>query len=592
MGLFDHFPYTNFHELNLDWILRALREIEYTMDQFVAINALKYADPIQWNITSQYEKNTIVIDPQTGTAYISVQPVPVGVALNNTDYWTEVFNLGNFIVRAAQNFANTYEADTTTTATVNTPANGWIVWGDVLYRATTNITAGDSYVIGGNIVHFTIEDIIGHLQDLTTTNKNNLVAAINELVSNLAAEITNRTNADTALQNNITAEATARTNADTTLQNNITAEATTRANADTSLQNNINAEASTRASADNALRSSITSLENVVNKKYVLITDSYGNVQDYQFPKALITKLKATNNTNFFYSAIGGSGFCNDTTFLSQLQTLETSAGYDKSTITDIIVVGGVNDGTYSYADIYDAISAFYSYVVNNYPHITVHLGFISRFTTAGTIYDMYDTILRAYRQAALSMPRLTYIEGSEVWLNYNELDSDGLHPTVGGCNYLAWCLGSYLLGGDTQAVAVWDMVYPVTFDVSGITAGATTMTLSRYDGRNINVRTPQILVGLTGMTGSSFASGIKIASTTQTFLNSVDYDIGSIYCVVSMCLIINGAPEWHDVAGRIMVRLDGIYLKCLAPYNLVSNSCTQLAIWQGIYGSIDPINA
>ena len=56
MGIFRQFPYTNFHELNLDWMLRMLQEIDTTMSQFVAINALKYADPIQWNITSQYSK--------------------------------------------------------------------------------------------------------------------------------------------------------------------------------------------------------------------------------------------------------------------------------------------------------------------------------------------------------------------------------------------------------------------------------------------------------------------------------------------------------------------------------------------------------
>ena len=162
MGLFDHWPYTNLHELNLTWILEMLKQIDKTMSEFVAINALKYADPIQWNITSQYEKNTIVIDPQTGTAYISVAPVPVGVALTNTDYWTVVFDLGSFVVKAAKNLANTYESDTTLTATVSTAAGGWIVWGDTLYRALVNITAGDSYVIGGNIAHFTIEDAAGH----------------------------------------------------------------------------------------------------------------------------------------------------------------------------------------------------------------------------------------------------------------------------------------------------------------------------------------------------------------------------------------------------------------------------------------------
>ena len=182
MGLFDHFPYTNFHELNLDWILRMLKEIDTTMSQFVAINALKYADPIQWDITSQYEKNTIVIDPQTGTAYISVAPVPIGVALTNPDYWTVVFDLGSFVVRAAQNLANTYEAETTLTATVSTAQGGWIVWGDTLYRALVNITAGDAYVDGSNIQHFTIEDVVGHLEDLSTTDKSNLVAAINEVL--------------------------------------------------------------------------------------------------------------------------------------------------------------------------------------------------------------------------------------------------------------------------------------------------------------------------------------------------------------------------------------------------------------------------
>ena len=81
MGLFDNFPYTNFHELNLEWILKTLKYIEDTMEQFVALNTIKYADPIQWNITDQYGKNTIVVDPATGNAYLSTQPVPVGVLL-------------------------------------------------------------------------------------------------------------------------------------------------------------------------------------------------------------------------------------------------------------------------------------------------------------------------------------------------------------------------------------------------------------------------------------------------------------------------------------------------------------------------------
>lgn len=185
MGLFDHFPYTNVHELNLDWIMEQLLTLKTTIEQFVSINALKYADPIQWNITSQYEKNTIVIDPLTGTAYISVQPVPSGVAITNTDYWTVVFDLGSFVVRAAKNFTDKFEEETTLTASFPSSVNDWIIWGDVLYRVISPIVAGDQYVIGSNIEHFTAEDVIGHIEDLNTTDKSNLVAAINELVQAL-----------------------------------------------------------------------------------------------------------------------------------------------------------------------------------------------------------------------------------------------------------------------------------------------------------------------------------------------------------------------------------------------------------------------
>lgn len=193
---FNEYPYLNLTDLNLDYILNAIKDIQYEVTNFVSINAIKYADPIQWNITKQYEKNTIVIDPVTGTAYISVAPVPAGVALTRPEYWAVVFDLSLFIVKAAKNFTDHYEAETTLTATFPSTAGAWLVWGDTLYKALVNITAGDTYVVGSNIEHFTIEDLyneylntiaqilamVGNLTDLTTSDKTSIVDAINELV--------------------------------------------------------------------------------------------------------------------------------------------------------------------------------------------------------------------------------------------------------------------------------------------------------------------------------------------------------------------------------------------------------------------------
>ena len=207
----NKYAYTDFHELNADWMIKTLMEMINQVENFVSLNAIKYADPIQWNITSQYEKNTVVIDPLTGTAYISVKPVPMGVVLTNTDYWTVVFDLGSFVVRAAKNFSNRYEADTTLTATFSSSNGDWLVWGDTLYEVIVpTINAGDQYVIDSNIRHITMEEVadalaqaiqnvqqnvdnldakVGDLDDLTSPDKTSIVNAINSVLTDIGTSI-------------------------------------------------------------------------------------------------------------------------------------------------------------------------------------------------------------------------------------------------------------------------------------------------------------------------------------------------------------------------------------------------------------------
>ena len=90
--MFSEYPYVNKDDLNLDYILKKIRNLIDTVNDFIGINTIKIADPVNWSITSQYEPNTLVIDPQTGNAYMSVKPVPQGISIYNTDYWTPIFN--------------------------------------------------------------------------------------------------------------------------------------------------------------------------------------------------------------------------------------------------------------------------------------------------------------------------------------------------------------------------------------------------------------------------------------------------------------------------------------------------------------------
>lgn len=190
--MFPKYPYIDLSDRNLDFLTKAIREMENEVKNFVSLNAVKYANPIQWSINRQYEKNTIVMDPLTGTAFISVQPVPNGVSLTRTQYWTPVFDLSQFVTKAAINFANTYERDITTTATTATGAGDWVVWNSTLYVALTSIHEGDAYVVNGNIKRMTVEDFY----DL-------LMETIRALDDRIDDEIQNRQDADSALGDRI-----------------------------------------------------------------------------------------------------------------------------------------------------------------------------------------------------------------------------------------------------------------------------------------------------------------------------------------------------------------------------------------------------
>ena len=84
MGFFNNFPYTNFHELNLDWIINQVRKLDKDFADFAAANKVIYANPFDWDITRQYASNTIVRDPNTSDLYISHTEVPKGIQIKKT----------------------------------------------------------------------------------------------------------------------------------------------------------------------------------------------------------------------------------------------------------------------------------------------------------------------------------------------------------------------------------------------------------------------------------------------------------------------------------------------------------------------------
>ena len=242
-------PYTNFHDLNLDWIIEVLNEFNTKLTNFVSLATIKYADPLQWNITNQYEANTVVVD-SNGNAYLSVRPVPSGVSLDRTEFWTKIGNFDELWADVKRAITPNDEGHSPT-ATADRAVNDLVWVNGSLVRVTKAMTAGDAYVPGSNCVSSSTNEVLHYL-----------ITAFNE---GLSAEQTTRENADKQLQTAIDTEKQNREDADNQLQTAIDAEQTARENADNQLQTAIDAEQTARENANNQLQNSINQMQTYVS---------------------------------------------------------------------------------------------------------------------------------------------------------------------------------------------------------------------------------------------------------------------------------------------------------------------------------------
>ena len=216
-------PYTNFHDLNLDWIMDELNEFNTKLTNFVSLATIKYANPIQWDITSQYEANTVVVDIK-GNAYLSVKPVPSGVSLDRTEFWTKIGNFDELWADVKKSITPNDEGHSPT-ATADRAVNDLVWVNGELVRVTKAMIAGDAYVPGSNCVSSSTNEVLHYL--------------INAFNEGLSAEKTAREDADAQLQTDIDNETQARKDADAQLQTDIDNETQARKDADAQLQTDI-----------------------------------------------------------------------------------------------------------------------------------------------------------------------------------------------------------------------------------------------------------------------------------------------------------------------------------------------------------------
>jgi hypothetical protein len=158
--MFDLYPYTNFHELNQDWILGILKKFENELKQAIDYKTIHYADPLQWNIITQYAPNTVVVDENTGIAYISKDAVPSGILLSDSNYWMVIFDYQKIYNKIMTGIA--YNEKDSETANKDLLVNDLVWYHGDLYRVTKSINIGGRFIINGNIISTSIENLLSN----------------------------------------------------------------------------------------------------------------------------------------------------------------------------------------------------------------------------------------------------------------------------------------------------------------------------------------------------------------------------------------------------------------------------------------------
>lgn len=179
---FFEFPHTRTYDTDLGWLISAFKEISAKLDVYLENAVITFADPITWDITKQYTALTCVIDSD-GTAYLSKQPVPAGIAITNTDYWLPIFNYDDNINELRSQIA--YNAEHDVVAAITIPEGSLVFWNGIIYKSTATIPQGSAYIVGTNLEQYTVNRYIDERIDAEENAREAADTALSNRIDNI-----------------------------------------------------------------------------------------------------------------------------------------------------------------------------------------------------------------------------------------------------------------------------------------------------------------------------------------------------------------------------------------------------------------------
>lgn len=209
----------------------------------------------------------------------------------------------------------------------------------------------------------------------------------------------------------------------------------------------IDQEISDRQNADAALQEQIS-------RKLLVISDSYADPNrggfNHGFYGVMISQLGLTDNVDAFIYQIGGAGFVGASqgkTFSDLLEDAISAMTEDeRSEITDIFVCGGANDqdGSITVQAINTAKDTFYSRARSQFPNAWINYAMISGFLDFSSRFNLLTKVQYVYYYSPAY--KLNFITNAHLPMSLTDSfagSGDTVHPNSLGCQRIGWLLAS-----------------------------------------------------------------------------------------------------------------------------------------------------
>ena len=466
--MFNEYPYTDFHEMNLDWVLKKMKEMSASIDNIPNLIDKLLSDKGLQEIISQY------------------------------------------INELREQIANANEE--LNTASASRSVGELVFVQGKLYRVTKEMTAGDRYVDGGNCIKTTVEDLIYLiLTSVTKLIEPNLKIAsadravndfvwLNGKLVKIIAPIKKGATYD--VNNNVEFNV-----------NDFYREYSLNINKIPVLEKNIN-EFETRINnkvdtLENEINSKVGTFKSLKGKQIAVYGDSYADQSNVFIEWVNI--LSEYSGKTVHNNSVNG-------------RTLsDINDAFDNFKADVYIIEGGVNDWNSNVLPI--TITSVITSIVNKCKAVSPNCDII--FTTP--LYGLHQQSnypnvksvlpLELVRQSIWSGCIRNNVMVCSGLRMENVIVGDGLHPTVESCKYIAYSLiTSYENGGDSRDfITDWGWLSADNSSYIMMRDGSPYLTL-----KNVPVNFTN---GLGHINNEMFKTGNTLSASQQIGFNTLGSD-------------------------------------------------------------------